>query len=72
MYNILRIVSGRKRFSFYKSAINFVTFIDISVIMIYNNYIDFSNSLATVLFADNTTRFATGYSYTHLTVMFND
>ena len=32
VYNIFRIVSGRKRFSFYKSPIEFATFRDISVI----------------------------------------
>ena len=32
VYNVLRIVSGRKRFSLYKSTIYFATFIDISVI----------------------------------------
>ena len=32
VYNVLRIVSGRKRFNLYKSQIDFSTFIDISVL----------------------------------------
>ena len=31
MYNVLRIVSGKKRFSLYNSPIDFAAFIDVSV-----------------------------------------